>query len=95
MATGLVVHLEIAPGRRADFVEIARAHAERSVRLEQGRCLSFEVFVPQESETLVILVEKYVDDAALQAHWESAHMADYNTRVDALIIGRSRYRCRV
>jgi autoinducer 2-degrading protein len=95
MATGLVVLLEIAPGRRDEFVELARAHAQRSLALEEGRCLNFEVYVPVESETQVILVEKYVDDDALQAHWDSAHMAAYLARVSDLIVSRTRYRCRV
>ncbi|MCB0135163.1 MAG: antibiotic biosynthesis monooxygenase, partial [Caldilineaceae bacterium] len=75
MATGLIVHLEIADGRRDEFAALARAHGERSVRLEEGGCLSFEVFVPTENAQQVILVEKYADDTALQAHWDSAHMA--------------------
>lgn len=95
MATGLIVHLEIAPERRAEFVEVARGHGERSRRLEEGRCLSFEVFVPTDSATQVILVEKYVDEAALQAHWDSAHMAEYTARVSAMITSRMRYLCTV
>ncbi|HAJ36808.1 MAG TPA: hypothetical protein DCL15_14080 [Chloroflexi bacterium] len=93
MATGLIVHLEIAPGQRDAFVEIARAHGVRSLLLEGGRCLSFEVFVPVASATQVILVEKYVDDDALQAHWDSPHMAEYSARVEAMITSRTRYRC--
>jgi len=93
MATGLVVHLEILPTQRDAFVEIARAHAARSLRLEAGRCLHFDVFVPVASATQVILVEQYVDDAALQAHWNSPHMAEYGARVEAMITSRTRYRC--
>ena len=95
MATGLIVHLEIVPERRAEFIQTARAHGERSVRLEAGGCLSFEVFAPIDSDTQVILVEKYVDDAALQAHWDSAHMAEYLARVGDWIVSRTRYKCRV
>lgn len=95
MATGLIVHLEIVPGQRDEFAEIARAHGARSLALEGGRCLSFEVFVPVDSATQVILVEKYVDDAALQAHWDSPHMAEYSARVASMIADRKRYRCRV
>ncbi|HHY55981.1 MAG TPA: antibiotic biosynthesis monooxygenase [Chloroflexi bacterium] len=95
MATGLIVHLEIVPDQREAFVEIARAHGARSLRLESGRCLSFEVFVPVTSATQVILVEKYVDDDALQAHWDSPHMAEYSARVEAMITSRTRYRCLV
>ncbi|MFO7631603.1 MAG: antibiotic biosynthesis monooxygenase [Caldilinea sp.] len=95
MTTGLIVHLEIVPERRAEFVDLARAHGERSIRLEAGRCLGFEVFVPTDNETQVILVEKYVDDEALQIHWDSAHMAEYSAHVTELITGRIRYRCTV
>lgn len=95
MAIGLIVFLEIVSGQRDAFVEFARAHGARSLALEGGRCLSFEVFAPVESETQVILVEKYVDEAALYAHWSSAHMAEYSARVDAMITSRTRYRCLV
>lgn len=95
MSTGLVVHLEIAPGRRAEFVELARTHGERSMRLEAGRCLSFEVFAPVDSETQVILVEKYIDEDALHVHWGSSHMAEYIDRVANLIVSRTRYLCTV
>lgn len=95
MATGLVVHLEIVPDQRDAFVEIARAHGARSLHLEAGRCLRFDVFVPVTSATQVILVEQYVDDAALQAHWDSSHMAAYSARVETMITSRTRYRCAV
>ncbi len=65
------------------------------MRLEAGRCLSFEVFTPVDSQTQVILVEKYVDDDALQAHWNSAHMAEYLAKVADLIVSRTRYLCTV
>ena len=93
MATGLIVHLEITPGRRDEFVELARTHGARSRQLEGGRCLSFEVFVPVDDPNGVILVESYTDDAALQAHWDSAHMAEYTARAGDLIVARQRYRC--
>jgi len=93
MATGLVVHLEIVPSQRDLFVAIARAHAVRSLQLEAGGCLRFEVFVPVTSETQVILVEQYADDAALETHWNSTHMAEYSSRVEAMITNRTRYRC--
>ena len=95
MATGLIVHLEIADGRRDEFAALARAHGERSVRLEEGGCLSFEVFVPTENAQQVILVEKYADDTALQAHWDSAHMAAYMAQTGSMIVGRTRYLCSV
>jgi quinol monooxygenase YgiN len=93
MATGLVVLLEIDPAQRDAFVEIARAHGTRSLHLEAGRCQRFDVFVPVASDTQVILVEQYVDDAALQSHWDSVHMAEYSARVEAMITNRTRYRC--
>jgi len=95
MATGLIVLLEIAPGQRDLFVSLARAHGERSVRLEEGGCLSFEVFVPAEETQQVILVEKYIDETALQAHWDSAHMAAYIAQTSGMVVGRTRFLCTV
>jgi quinol monooxygenase YgiN len=41
----------------------------------------------------VILIEAYVDDAALESHWNSEHMAEYRNRIDGMIVKRTLYRC--
>jgi len=38
-------------------------------------------------------VEAYADDAALDAHWSSDHMAAYRENVKDMITGRVPHRC--
>ncbi len=92
--TALVVHLDIEPEKFDEFVDIARAHGARSAEIEEG-CLRFDVMVPEDDPHHVILVELYSDRAALESHWESAHMAAYLDRVSDMILSRRRYLCSV
>ncbi len=92
--TSVVVHLEIVPEKFEEFVEIARSHGARSLELEEG-CLRFDVMILQELDNQLILVEVYEDDAALEMHWNSAHMSAYLEKVQYMIAARTRYRCTV
>ena len=94
MATGLVVHLDIVPEKFDEFIDTARTHGKRSVEIEEG-CISFQVMIPQEEPNKVILVEVYQDDAALDFHWNSDHMAAYLERTGEMITGRKRFKCTV
>ncbi len=92
MATSLVVHLDIAPDKFDDFLAIVRPHGEYSVANEPG-CLSFQVMLPKEAPHQVILVEVYEDEAALEGHWASAHMAAYREKVADMILERKSIPC--
>ena len=88
----LVIHLDIVETRLEEFIQIVRAHGTNSQQIESG-CLQFEVLVPQDLSAHVILFEVYADDAALESHWNSEHMAEYRKQIDGLIIHRTVYRC--
>ncbi len=88
----LVVELEIDPEKLEGFLEIVTKHGANSMKIEEG-CLRFEVLRPREEGGKVILVEAYADDAALDAHWSSDHMAAYRERVKDMITGRVPHRC--
>ena len=90
--TALVVHLDIKAHAVTEFLDIARAHGTNSQRLEVG-CLRFDVLVSTERDNHVVLVEVYEDDAALESHWNSKHMARYLEQVEGMIENRERYRC--
>jgi quinol monooxygenase YgiN len=66
---------------RPDAVEKYKArlleHADNSLNLEPGGCLRFDVHQNAEDPTLFLLVEIYRDQAALEAHRNSAHFAEY------------------
>lgn len=88
----LVVELEISPGQLNEFVDIVTKHGANSLQIEEG-CLRFEVLKPRESDNKVLLVEQYADDAALDAHWNSDHMAAYREKVSEMILSRVAHRC--
>ena len=88
----LVVELEIEPGEFENFVEIVTKHGANSQKIEEG-CLRFEVLKPREAKNKVILVEMYADDSALDAHWNSDHMAAYREKVSGMIVSRIANRC--
>jgi autoinducer 2-degrading protein len=88
----LVVELEIQPENLESFVDIVSKHGSNSLKIEEG-CLRFEVLKPRESTNKVILVEMYSNDAALDLHWNSDHMAAYRERVSDMIVSRVANRC--
>ena len=88
----LIVHLDVKAKALSEFLELARAHGTNSHRIEAG-CLRFDDLVSTERDTHVVLVEVYEDDAALESHWNSKHMARYLEQVDGMIENRQRYRC--
>lgn len=88
----LVVELEIEPDDFESFIDIVTRHGANSLKIEEG-CLRFEVLKPRDSKNKVILVEMYADDAALDTHWSSDHMAAYRKKVSDMIVSRVANRC--
>ena len=88
----LVVHLDIVEARLQEFLQIVQVHGTNSQQIEPG-CLQFDVLVPKDSSAHVILFEVYVDDAALESHWNSEHMAKYREQIEGMIAHRTVYRC--
>ena len=90
--TALVVKLTIHEGRMDEFLEVVRAHGEKSLALEPG-CLRFDVLRPADAPHTVFLYEVYGDEQALQAHWDSERMAAYRKRTREMIAAREPSRC--
>jgi (4S)-4-hydroxy-5-phosphonooxypentane-2,3-dione isomerase len=62
----IVVDFEVKPEHRSQFIELMRAHAQRS-RGDDG-CLQFDLMLPGDDDRHVFLVEKWRDQAALDNH---------------------------
>jgi (4S)-4-hydroxy-5-phosphonooxypentane-2,3-dione isomerase len=62
----IVVEFEVKPEHRTQFIELMRGHARRS-RSDDG-CLQFDIMLPNSDEQHVYLIEKWRDQAALDAH---------------------------
>jgi (4S)-4-hydroxy-5-phosphonooxypentane-2,3-dione isomerase len=72
----LVVHVEVQPGRREEFLAGIAANAEASVRDEPG-CLRFDVCSVAADRHRFVFYELYTDADAFAAHKASPHFAQW------------------
>jgi len=70
----IIVHFESKPDKIDAFKEAIVAHATRCLQLEPG-CLQFDVVQDPKNPSHFAVYEVYTDQAAIDAHRASAHMA--------------------
>jgi quinol monooxygenase YgiN len=68
------------------------AHRQRSLNEEPGT-LEFEVLLPQDDETKVLLYELYRDAAAFEEHRKAASIARFREEASAMFGKISGIRC--
>lgn len=78
----LIAKNTVKEDRKADFLRVAALLAEES-RKEAG-CCSYELVQDTAEETVYYFVEKYQDEAALEAHRNSAYFQKYVPELGAL-----------
>ena len=76
----VTVTFEIKAGHEAEFLARMTRQAAESLAREPD-CLQFDVCRPPEHAGTVFLYEIYRDEAAFQAHLESAHFKDFDAGV--------------
>ncbi len=69
----IIATVELAPGRMDDFLPLLMAHRARCLKDEPGT-LSFEVLIPHDGNSKVMLYEVYKDEAAFDAHSKGTSM---------------------
>jgi quinol monooxygenase YgiN len=67
----IVATIEVVPGRMEEFLPLLMAHRARCLKDEPGT-LQFDVLVPHEDQSKVLMYELYKDAAAFDAHWNGA-----------------------
>jgi len=89
----LIVHVDIAvkPEEVPEFLAATEVNAAAS-RAEPG-ILRFDVLSDRDDPAHVVLVEIYRDQAAVDAHKQTAHYAEWNDKV-AFMMARPRQRAR-
>src|ERR1700756_151533 len=87
----IVVEFEVKPEHRSQFIELIKGHAQRS-RAEDG-CQQFDVLLPQNDPSRVLLVEAWRDQAALDVHAKLPRMAQNQETYRPWLIGRKATRC--
>ena len=81
----LVVHTQVRPGRREEFLAGMAANAEASVRDEPG-CLRFDVCSVAADEDRFVLYELYADADAFAAHKASPHFAAWRAIAEEVLV---------
>jgi quinol monooxygenase YgiN len=90
----VIATVQCVPGRRADFLREFHAVVPL-VRAEEG-CLDYGPAVdvasgvsaqPPVRDDVVVVVERWTDLAALQAHLVAPHMHSYRAKVKDLVLG--------
>ena len=67
---------EVPSGKRDQVLPLLMAHRARCLKEEPGT-LQFEVMIPREDDTRVILCEVYRDDAAFDVHRNGSSRAQW------------------
>ena len=84
--------LEVAPGRKDEVLPLLMAHRARCLKDEPGT-LQFEVLVPREDDTIVLLYEVYRDDAAFNVNWNGTSVARLREEAAGMIVKVYGTRC--
>jgi len=85
------VHIRVKPDTLPAFLAETRRNAEAS--LQEPGVRRFDVLQDEADDTHVVLTEVYVDQAAADAHKETAHYARWQEAVaDMMSVPRTRAR---
>ena len=84
--------IEVQPGARDEVLRAVLAHRQRCLEGEPGT-LTFEVLVPVEDETKLLIYELYTDAAAFAAHSEGQSMAQLKSEISSKIMGITAIEC--
>ncbi len=88
----IIGNLEIAPGHLDRVLPLLMAHRARCLADEPGT-LQFEVLLPRDGQTKVLLYEVYTDDAAFEAHWSGSSTNRLREEAAGMIVGVTGTRC--
>ncbi len=89
----VIVILDVDPAKLDGFLELVRAQSAASL-LEPG-CSRFEVSQNPDQENVFTLSELYADQAALDAHYASAHFANWRERIKDIPLTKTAVRGQV
>ncbi|QXH36486.1 putative quinol monooxygenase [Pseudomonas muyukensis] len=81
----LFIKTRVKPGSADAFLSAIQANAAASVATEPG-CLVFDVAQDRDDPDVIYLYEIYQDDAAYDAHTQTAHFRDSRPLVEPLIV---------
>ena len=88
----IIATIEVAAGRRDEFLPLLKAHASRCLKDEPGT-VQFDVLLPHESDNKVMIYELYKDPAAFDAHANGPSLARLRKEAAGLMANVVGTRC--
>jgi quinol monooxygenase YgiN len=88
----LIASIDVAPGRRDEFVPLLQAHAARCLKDEPGT-LQFDVLLSHDGGDKVMIYELYEDEAAFDAHSKGASIVQLRKEAGSMMAKVSGTRC--
>lgn len=79
-------------GKRGEVLEAVLRHRARCLKEEAG-VVAFEVLIPVEDDTTLILYELYADETALSAHMNGKSLLTLQEEVASKIVGLTGVQC--
>jgi (4S)-4-hydroxy-5-phosphonooxypentane-2,3-dione isomerase len=72
----IIATIEVAPGKRDQVLPLLMAHGARCLK-DEPRTLQFDVMIPREDDSRLLVHEVYQDDAAFDAHRSGPSIAKF------------------
>jgi (4S)-4-hydroxy-5-phosphonooxypentane-2,3-dione isomerase len=88
----IIGNIEVVPGSLERFLPLLMAHRARCLADEPGT-LQFEVLLPHDDSSKVLIYEVYADDAAFSAHWNGSSMTRIREEAEGLVVNITGTRC--
>jgi (4S)-4-hydroxy-5-phosphonooxypentane-2,3-dione isomerase len=86
--------IEVIPGRRDQILPLTVAHKVRCLRDEPGT-VQFEILLPNDDDTKVLLYEVYRDAAAFEVHRNGASFTRWREETAGMVVKIYGTRCAV
>jgi (4S)-4-hydroxy-5-phosphonooxypentane-2,3-dione isomerase len=90
----IIVTIEVTPGRREEFLPLLMAHKANCLKGEPGT-LQFEVLVPHDENSKLLLYQVYQDDAAFETHFNGPSITRLREEAAGMATDVQRTRCRL
>jgi len=77
--------IEVTPGKKNQVASLLMAHRARCLKDEAGT-LQFDVMLPREDDSKVIVYEVFQDDAAFEAHQSAPSVARWREETAGMVV---------
>ena len=84
--------IEVVPGKRDQVASLLKAHRDRCLKGEPGT-LQFEVVLPRDDQSRILIYEVYQDDDAFEVHRSGPSIARWREETAGMVVKVIATRC--